>query len=176
MNSLIKIPRSEEAKPRKSEAESEAKLPARLLMGNPKTTCEGETPPSTPSKKRSRHRINCSLSNSERRWLKKKAKAHGLPIATMLKKAAFAQLLKGTLLPAGIEENLHALTLQLRGMGNNLNQIARKANWLGKVGLKELWEVKSILKSSEEKVINFVKGTNPTIDDHQIDEQEERRV
>ena len=71
---------------------------------------------------------NVTLSATEDRQLRAAATAYGRKPAALLREAAFAYLTQGTLLPKGLEEGIAALTLEVRRIGTNINQLAHQAN------------------------------------------------
>lgn len=71
---------------------------------------------------------NVTLSAEQDRQLRAAAAAYGRKPAALLREAAFAYLTRGTVLPKGLEEGIAALTLEVRRIGTNINQLAHQAN------------------------------------------------
>jgi hypothetical protein len=72
---------------------------------------------------------NIALSPAEDRRLCIAAKAHGRKPTTMLRKSALAHIDGEMLLPVSLQETIAALTLDVRRIGTNINQIAHQANF-----------------------------------------------
>lgn len=77
-------------------------------------------------KKRAQRSVTLSLLQDRR--LCAAADLHGRKPAAFLREAAFAYLDRGAVLPAMLQEGLAALTLEVRRIGTNINQLARQAN------------------------------------------------
>lgn len=73
-------------------------------------------------------RVNVTLSAAEHSRMASAAEAHHEQLTTHLKSRAFANLDTRYLVPPDIGERLDALLVVLRGIGNNLNQLARHSN------------------------------------------------
>ena len=77
-------------------------------------------------------RVNVSLSKSEYFRLKKSAKEQKISPTKQLKNLAFIALDEQENYPVEIEKSLKELVHVLRGVGNNINQIARYSNTVKK--------------------------------------------
>ena len=73
-------------------------------------------------------RVSATFSASEYERLSASAKVHGEKITTHLKTLAMAHLDARYLVPPDMAERADALLSVLRGVGNNLNQLARYSN------------------------------------------------
>lgn len=73
-------------------------------------------------------RVNVTLTEPEFLQMSESARAHGDRITTHLKNRAFAHLADRYVLPADLSERMDSLLAILRGIGNNLNQLARHSN------------------------------------------------
>ena len=100
------------------------------------------------------HRVSVTLSHEEYALLAERAFQHDEPPTTHLKKCAFSYAADSYLVPPNLEERLGELTLILRGIGNNLNQLARHSNEM-KYFL-DTSEVRLQIRRMEEEVKNLV--------------------
>lgn len=73
-------------------------------------------------------RVSVTLSADEWAALHQHAAEHRERVTTHLKKCAFAHLHARYLVPPDLSERLDVLVATLRGIGNNLNQLARYSN------------------------------------------------
>ena len=73
-------------------------------------------------------RVSATFSALEHERISASAKAHGEKITTHLKSLAMAQLDTRYLVPPDMAARTDALLAVLRGVGNNLNQLARYSN------------------------------------------------
>jgi hypothetical protein len=105
-------------------------------------------------KPKKRKRVNCSFTKQEYNQIVKHAKQVGLAPTAFLKQTVFAYLNQGIVIPKDINAHLNKITLELRKAGNNLNQIARKANTVKKATIFDLVSAKRILRDMEKKVEN----------------------
>jgi hypothetical protein len=69
-----------------------------------------------------------ALSPQEDACLREAAGRYGRRPATLLREAAFAYLEQRSLLPKSLEAGIAALTLEVRRIGTNINQLAHQAN------------------------------------------------
>ena len=77
-----------------------------------------------------KYRCSVNLDSDERNRMQKSADVHGESFAAHLKRRAFADLDAVYIVPPGIEEELSALLGVVRGIGNNVNQMAKHSNEL----------------------------------------------
>lgn len=108
-----------------------------------------------------RRRVDVTLNRQQYDALEQAARAAGRPVAAFLREAAFAYLERRYLVPAGIEQGLHAVTLQLRAAGNNLNQIAHQANMKRRATADEVHQARELLQTMEAAVARFVRCPPP---------------
>jgi hypothetical protein len=73
-------------------------------------------------------RVNLTLTEAEFLQMSKSADAHGEKLTTHLKTRAFAHLEDRYVLPHFLAERMDLLLAVMRGIGNNLNQLARYSN------------------------------------------------
>lgn len=79
-------------------------------------------------KTRGFRRVSVTLSATEYEQLAKRASGFDERVTTHLKRCAFAHLEARYLVPPDIDVRLDALMAIMRGIGNNLNQLARHSN------------------------------------------------
>jgi hypothetical protein len=106
-----------------------------------------------------RKRINCSLTEEEYKKISLHAKKTDLKITAYFKKSAFAYFDNQYILPKNSEKILQNFIFQLRSIGNNLNQIAKKTNKLKKVAnffnlKKELQKLHSLENAIQKFISN----------------------
>ena len=99
-------------------------------------------------------RVNVSLSREEHKRLATSAKAHGEKITTHLKTLALAHLDETYLVPPDLADRLDSLLAVVRGIGNNLNQLARHSNEMRY--FMDTKEVQLQLKRLDAEVRQFV--------------------
>lgn len=73
-------------------------------------------------------RVNVTLSRDEFEKIASDAAVHSLPVTTHLRECAFAYLDGRYIVPPDLASRMDALLAVLRGIGNNLNQLARHSN------------------------------------------------
>lgn len=100
------------------------------------------------------HRVSVTLSPEEFGLLTERAARHGEPPTTHLKKCAFSYASDSYLVPPNTEERLSELILILRGIGNNLNQLARYSNEM-KYFL-DTAEVRLQMRRMEDEIKRFI--------------------
>jgi len=86
-------------------------------------------------------RVNVTLTNKEYSELKKSAEKFGITPTKMLKNLAFEHLDNQNKYPFEVQKSLKELVHILRGVGNNINQIARYTNTA-----KRVWDEEKALK------------------------------
>ena len=105
-----------------------------------------------------RKRINCSLTKEEYKKILIHAKKADCKITSYFKKSAFAYFENQYILPKNSQKILQGFIFQLRGIGNNLNQIAKKTNRLKKVvnffNLKKEMQKLHVLENAIQKFIS----------------------
>lgn len=78
-------------------------------------------------------RITCNLRDDDHLALKTAADAAGMRLAPFVRDAALAYLAGRSLVPPRLDDLLGRLIAEVRRVGNNVNQIAAKANATGNV-------------------------------------------
>ena len=81
---------------------------------------------------------------------------YGEPITSHLKRRAFAHIATQSLIPPDIGYRLDGLLAVLRGIGNNINQLARHSNEM--CYFLDTEQVSLQLKRMDEEVRRFVAG------------------
>jgi hypothetical protein len=87
-------------------------------------------------------RITCNLRNRDYRRLKETAEQAGMSLAPFLRSAALAYLDSNFIVPPRLDELLARLIAETRRVGNNVNQIAAKANALQSVSGEDIHRLK----------------------------------
>jgi len=99
-------------------------------------------------------RVSATLNEAEYAQLADSAKAHRERITTHLKTQALANLERRYLVPPDTNERLDTLIAIMRGIGNNLNQLARHSNEMRY--FLDTEEVRLQVKRMEDAVRQFV--------------------
>ncbi len=99
-------------------------------------------------------RATVNLAPDEYRRLMASADAHGDKIATHIKRLALAKLDDVYLVPPDITERMDALLAVMRGIGNNLNQLARHSNEMR--AFMETREVQLQLRRLDDELRQFL--------------------
>ena len=109
-----------------------------------------------------RHRrINCRVSQREYDTITAAATKAGMPRATFIRAAAFAHIGGQFIVPPSVQEELAHLTAELRRMGNNLNQIARKTNTFQRATIIDLFRTRRILDRVEDLAVASISRSVP---------------
>ena len=99
-------------------------------------------------------RATVNLSPEEYRRLVASAEGHGEKIASHIKSLALAKLDDAYLVPPDINERMDALLAVMRGIGNNLNQLARHSNEMR--AFMETREVQLQLRRLDDELRQFL--------------------
>ena len=104
-----------------------------------------------------RKRVNCSFNEQDFNKLIAFSKKSGRKPTAVLRETFFAYLGKEFILPEDLEKNLQKFIFQLRSIGNNLNQIARKTNKLKKAAnFFDLKKELARLHDLEESIYQYI--------------------
>ena len=106
-------------------------------------------------------RVSATLSPDEYKQLQASAAGFDERVTTHLKRCALAHIESRYLVPPNIESRLDDLVVIMRGIGNNLNQLARHSNEM-KYFL-DTKEVQLQLRRMDEEITRFV-STPPRAD------------
>lgn len=111
---------------------------------------------------RKEHRyINCVLTLEEYDVLKERAVSIGRKPTVYLREAAFAYMQARYLVPSGVEEQLSTLIAELRKIGGNVNQLAKRANRIQKLTVWDAVLARERLNQLEDRVKAFIR--NPPV-------------
>lgn len=108
------------------------------------------------AKKKRRYRLNCSLSQAEIEVIAQKADKAGLSPTAYLKKAALAYMNKKYLIPKDVQQELQKITVLLRNIGTNINQMALRTNKLKKTTVFDLYKAKELIGVLENQIDHFI--------------------
>ena len=96
------------------------------------------------------------FSQDELDWLEKRANEAGVSFGRYVRQVALGERLQETDKPAS-EGELWELGKQLRGIGNNINQIARVANTSGKVNPSRLTDSLDRLDEIAKRIVKLLR-------------------
>lgn len=91
------------------------------------------------------HMISVRLTDAERRKLSQICAVSGLPVS-----AAIREMIGGVTIRQRPPQELHDLYVEINRIGNNINQIARKAN-AGFATKEDVRELKFLMRTIETK-------------------------
>ncbi len=101
-------------------------------------------------RRKARPRIGVSLSAPERQQLSKDARRHGMKLPHFIRMAALAYTGKKYILPD--DTTARALEIELRRIGNNINQVARRCNEKKTAEALDIEEANNLLIGLEDAV------------------------
>ena len=101
-------------------------------------------------------RVSVTLSLSEFKELEKMAKVEKTKPTTLLKKLAFSNINKKVDFPLDVSADFSDLVHILRGVANNINQMARHSNIIKRVADES--RLFAMLKEIEDKNRKFLEG------------------
>ena len=102
-------------------------------------------------------RVSITLSNAEYDALEYVAKAEGKKVTALVKEYAFASLSDGLAMPTHLQEELKQLSLLVRNIANNVNQIARHSNRVGDLIADDEQSLLTHLKSLENEIYAYTR-------------------
>lgn len=104
-------------------------------------------------------RVKITFSNADHAVIEKIAEKQGLTIASFIRYATLTQARNLYLFPKEIEDEIKKAVRNMRGIGNNINQVAKYCNEQGyaspdsmEVIFKYLYELEKELKSLKENL------------------------
>jgi ribosome recycling factor len=101
------------------------------------------------------HEIKVTLSNADYTVIKRIAVKQGMKIGAYIRKATTEQSKNLYLFPKDIEEQIKTAVRNMRGIGNNINQIAKYCNEQGYSSHESLEAVFNLLRKIENEVKNM---------------------
>lgn len=103
-------------------------------------------------------RISITVSNAEYDALAHVARQENKKVTSLVKEYAFASLSGSLAMPQHVQEELHALSLLIRNIANNVNQIARHSNRVQELVERDEYNLLLHLKSLEEQITQYTEG------------------
>ena len=103
-------------------------------------------------------RISITVSNAEYDALAFTALGEQKKVTTLVREYALVSLSGGSRIPTGIKAELQELSLLIRNIANNVNQIARHSNRIQELVDDDENNLLLYLKSLEENVMTFTEG------------------
>ena len=85
----------------------------------------------------------------------------GKKLAAFIRESVFAQARHVYLFPSSVEDEIKSCIRNMRGIGNNINQISKHANEQGYLPPESLEQVLQYLKKLEDEVRNLKTKVNP---------------
>ncbi len=108
--------------------------------------------------RKERRYINCVLTLEEYNLLKNHAQASGKKPTAYFREAAFAYIGKRYLVPKGVEEQLNMLVAEVRKIGGNVNQLAKRANRMQKLTVWDAVRARERINQLEDRVKAFIRN------------------
>jgi predicted DNA binding CopG/RHH family protein len=102
-------------------------------------------------------RLNLTLNPDQFQQVEKEAQDVGITPTAFIRESLFAYLKRERLPSRKTEQKFSELILLMRNMTNNLNQIARQANTVQKLSLKDFIQTKSLVNTLEDTAEDFIK-------------------
>jgi hypothetical protein len=102
-------------------------------------------------------RLNLTLDPDQFQQVEKEAQDVGITTTAFIRESLLAYLKHERLPSRKTEQKFSELILLMRNMTNNLNQIARQANTVQKLSLKDFIQTKSLINNLEDTAENFIK-------------------
>jgi DNA-binding transcriptional MerR regulator len=101
------------------------------------------------------HEIKVTLSNEDYTVIKKIAEKQGVNTSAYIRKATMEQSKHLYLFPKDLEIEIKSAVRNMRGIGNNINQIARYCNEQGFSSPESLETIFNFLRKIEEEIRNL---------------------
>lgn len=102
-------------------------------------------------------RLNLTFDHSDFKKVQTHAQEMGITPTAFLQDSALAYIEKERIPTQEVEEKFRELIFLLRNMSGNLNQIARQANTVQKLSLKDFVQTKSLINHLEDTAEDFIK-------------------
>ena len=119
------------------------------------------------------HRVTCNLHPEQFFRLQQVAQQFNSRLAPFVRDAALAYLDRRSLLPASLEKHLTKIVQEVRRVGTNLNQIAKRANTYQRLTHDDLRKAAQLVVMMERLVLVLRQALESLPHDHQVDVQEE---
>ena len=103
-------------------------------------------------------RISITVSNAEYEALSHMAGVEHKKVTALVKDYAFASLSGGLAMPRHLQEELQQLTLLIRNIANNVNQLARHSNRIQSLVANDEHSLLKHLQSLEEQIHAYTHG------------------
>ncbi|GHU27213.1 hypothetical protein AGMMS50256_06580 [Betaproteobacteria bacterium] len=101
------------------------------------------------------HEVKITFNNKDFVVIKNIAQKQGMKVATFIRKATHEQARNLYLFPKELEEQIKGAVRNMRGIGNNINQIAKYCNEQGYSSPDTLETVFNFLKQIERDITNL---------------------
>lgn len=119
------------------------------------------------------HRVTCNLHPEQFFKLQQVAQQFNARLAPFMRDAALAYLDRRSMLPAALEKNLTRIVQEVRRVGTNLNQIAKRANTYQRLTHDDLRKAAQLVVMMERLVLVLRNALESLPHDHQVDVEEE---
>ncbi len=119
------------------------------------------------------HRVTCNLHPEQFFRLQQVAQQFNSRLAPFVRDAALAYLDRRSLLPSSLEKHLTKIVQEVRRVGTNLNQIAKRAKTYQRLTHDDLRKAAQLVIMMERLVLVLRQALESLPHDHQIDVEEE---
>lgn len=119
------------------------------------------------------HRVTCNLHPEQFFRLQQVAQQFNSRLAPFMRDAALAYIDRRTMLPASLKRNLTKIIQEVRRVGTNLNQIAKRANTYQRLTHDDLRKAAQLVVMMERLVLVLRQALESLPHDHQVDVEEE---
>ena len=102
-------------------------------------------------------RIAITVSNAEYEALSLVARQEHKKVTALAKEYTFASLSGGLAMPKHVQDELNQLSLLIRNIANNVNQIARHSNRIGDLLADDEQSLLTHLKSPEDEIYAYTR-------------------
>ena len=119
------------------------------------------------------HRVTCNLYPEQYFRLQQVAQQFNSRLAPFMRDAALAYVERRSMLPASLEKHLTKIVQEVRRVGTNLNQIARRANTYQRLTHDDLRKAAQLVIMMERQVMVLRHALESLPHDHQVHVEEE---
>lgn len=102
-------------------------------------------------------RVSITMSNAEYDAFNYVARSENKKVTALVKEYAFASLSGGLAMPTHLQEELKQLSLLVRNIANNVNQIARHSNRVSDLLVDDELNLLTHLKSLEDEIYAYTR-------------------